>query len=117
MELSTQKFVLTEENSFGKEAIKEMGDVKKMAGEIDSNESQNLSSDLFISLIDEKISLQSDIINLAKTSRTEAAQMIGGKENQQLSVFLYQSLKKSKDDYILLTVSSGEIPVPAPNPK
>lgn len=33
------------EESFGKEAIKEMGDVKKMAGEIDSNESQNLASE------------------------------------------------------------------------
>src|SRR5665213_1286620 len=101
LELSTQKFVLTGESSFEKEAVKEMADVKKMAGEIDSNETQNLASDLFISLIDEKISLQSDIIELAKTSKIEAAQLIGGKENEQLSVSLYQSLKKSKDDYIL----------------
>lgn len=101
LELSTQKFLLTGESSFEKEAVKEMAEVKKMAGEIDSNETQNLASDVFISLIDEKISLQSDIIELAKTSKIEAAKLIGGKENEQLSVFLYQSLKKSKDDYIL----------------
>lgn len=101
LELITQKFLLTGESSFEKEAVKEMAEVKKMAGEIDSNETQNLASDVFISLIDEKISLQSDIIELAKTSKIEAAKLIGGKENEQLSVFLYQSLKKSKDDYIL----------------
>src|SRR6185437_1060649 len=47
LELSTQKFVLTGDDYFEKEAINEMSGVKKIANGIDSNESQGLTTNLF----------------------------------------------------------------------
>jgi PAS domain S-box-containing protein len=100
LELSTQKFLLSGDSSFEKEALQEMAAVKETANEIGSNETSNLDSGLFVSLIDKKIRLQADIIRLAKESRSDAAELSAGKENQQLSVFLHQSLKKSKENSI-----------------
>ncbi len=99
LELNSQKYVITGEASFEKEAQEEIDDLKKMTNHFDSTEKTNQVANIITPLLYKKIEIQEKIIGVNKVSNMESRLIIGSAENTALTNAAYQSLNNLKADY------------------
>jgi len=99
LELSTQRFIITGDPLFQKEALGKIADLKQMAQEFDSEKSYHPEY-LFTSLLYKKLNLEQKLLSVSEVSTKDAIAILSNQENKDITTFLYQSLSSLKENYL-----------------
>jgi PAS domain S-box-containing protein len=99
LELNTQRFIITGDPLFQKEALGKIADLKQMAQEFDSEKSYHPEY-LFTPLLYKKLNLEQKLLSVSEVSTKDAIAMLSSQENKDITTFLYQSLSSLKENYL-----------------
>ena len=109
LELNTQRFIITGDPLFQKEALEKIADLKEMAHQFDSQKSYHPEY-LFTPLLYKKLNTEEKILSVSKVSNKDAIAIIYNQENKDITTFLYQSLISLKENYSQqITVLNEEV--------
>ncbi len=100
LEINTQKYIITGDSSFKKEAIKQTGILGEITGKLYSSTKSNSQEYPFMPLLIEKLNIHQEMIWKNKFSQKEASAIVGSTKNKNLSSLLYQSLNNSKQGQV-----------------
>lgn len=99
LELNTQRFIITGDPLFQKEALGKIADLKQMAQEFDSEKSYHPEY-LFTPLLYKKLNLEQKLLSVSEVSTKDAIAILSNQENKDITTFLYQSLSSLKENYL-----------------
>ncbi|MGN6195394.1 MAG: PAS domain S-box protein [Ginsengibacter sp.] len=99
LQLNTQRFIITGDPLFEKEALGKIKDLNQMAQKFDSEKSYRPEY-LFTPLLYKKLNLEQKLLSASKVSNKDAVEILSNQENKDITTFLYQSLSTLKENYL-----------------
>ena len=100
LEINTQKYIITGDSSFQKEAIKQIGTLREITDRLHSSTTSNSHEYPFMPLLIQKLNIDQEMIRENKFSPKEASAIIGSAGNKNLSSLFYQSLNNSRQHHV-----------------
>jgi len=98
-DLNIQKYAITGKIDFAKDATKQIAPLTEILTELNALAKVNSQEYPFLPMLMKKLSIYKQITGANNLSPKEVAAIIGRPENKDLSLFLYQSLTNSKENY------------------